>query len=70
MSRCSLQRDTGDGRLRRGQKSPLVFTDGTAQLTPELWDPATEQFTKLAPGTVPRTYHRCTIVPTTPLTGA
>jgi hypothetical protein len=39
-----------------------VFTDGTAQLTPELWDPASEQFSKLAPGTVPRTYHRCTLV--------
>jgi galactose oxidase len=46
----------------RGQKSPLVFTDGTAQLTPELWDPASEQFNKLAPGPVPRTYHRCAML--------
>jgi len=46
------------GRLSRGQRKPLVFTDGTSALTPELWDPATEAFTTMATGTIPRNYHR------------
>lgn len=35
-----------------------MFTDGTSALTPELWDPATEGFTAMATGTIPRNYHR------------
>ncbi|WP_436493303.1 discoidin domain-containing protein [Actinokineospora sp. HUAS TT18] len=40
-----------------GQSRPVPFSDQTAVLTPELWDPATGQFTELAPMAVPRTYH-------------
>ncbi len=40
-----------------GQSYPVAFTDDTAVLIPELWDPATEAFTELAPHTIPRTYH-------------
>ncbi|HVK23114.1 MAG TPA: discoidin domain-containing protein [Actinokineospora sp.] len=40
-----------------GQSRPVPFSDQTAVLTPELWDPATGQFTRLAPMAVPRTYH-------------
>ncbi|WP_156754907.1 discoidin domain-containing protein [Actinokineospora pegani] len=40
-----------------GQARPVPFSDQTAALTPELWDPATGQFTRLAPMAVPRTYH-------------
>jgi galactose oxidase len=40
-----------------GQNFPVPFSDNTAVLTAELWNPATEQFTALAPAAVPRTYH-------------
>ena len=40
-----------------GQSNALQFTDDTSVLTPELWDPATEGFTVLAPMQTPRNYH-------------
>jgi hypothetical protein len=40
-----------------GQTHPVVFTDDTAVLVPELWDPTTETFTALPAMAVPRTYH-------------
>jgi galactose oxidase len=40
-----------------GQDFPRVFSDNTAVLTAELWDPNTEQFTSMGAATVPRTYH-------------
>jgi galactose oxidase len=40
-----------------GQNVPVPFSDDTAVLTPELWNPATRTFAPLAPMAVPRTYH-------------
>jgi galactose oxidase len=40
-----------------GQNFPVPFSDNTAVLSAELWNPATEQFTALAPAAIPRTYH-------------
>jgi galactose oxidase len=40
-----------------GQTVPVPFSDDGAVLTPELWDPATEKFQKLAAMATPRTYH-------------
>ncbi|RLK58325.1 galactose oxidase [Actinokineospora cianjurensis] len=40
-----------------GQQRPVPFSDQTAVLTAELWNPATGTFTALAPVAVPRTYH-------------
>lgn len=40
-----------------GQTYPVVFTDDGAVLTAELWDPATEKFSRLAAMVTPRTYH-------------
>ncbi|WP_206795469.1 discoidin domain-containing protein [Amycolatopsis sp. MtRt-6] len=40
-----------------GQARAVPFSDQTAVLTPELWNPATGRFTRLAPMAVPRTYH-------------
>ena len=40
-----------------GQVFAKPFSDNTAQLIPELWDPATLKFTAGAPLAVPRTYH-------------
>ncbi|GAA2977563.1 hypothetical protein GCM10010483_22100 [Actinokineospora diospyrosa] len=40
-----------------GQQRPVPFSDQTAVLTPELWNPATGTFTALAQVAVPRTYH-------------
>jgi galactose oxidase len=45
-----------------GQSHPVPFSDDTAVLAPELWDPATERFTTLAPMAVPRTYHSIAIL--------
>jgi galactose oxidase len=40
-----------------GQNFPAPFSDNTAVLSAELWDPATETFTRMASAVVPRTYH-------------
>jgi len=40
-----------------GETHGITFNDDTSVLTPELWDPATEQFTQLAPMQTPRNYH-------------
>ncbi|KAL9126834.1 MAG: hypothetical protein Q9217_004185 [Psora testacea] len=40
-----------------GQVYAQPFSDDTAQLTPELFNPATNTFTQLAPMAIPRTYH-------------
>ncbi|WP_203703584.1 discoidin domain-containing protein, partial [Asanoa iriomotensis] len=40
-----------------GQQHPQPFTDTGAAASPELWDPATGDFTVLAPEVEPRTYH-------------
>ena len=40
-----------------GQARAVPFSDQTAVLVPELWNPATGRFTRLAPMAVPRTYH-------------
>lgn len=40
-----------------GQAWPKVFTEDLAVLSPELWDPRTETFTRLAATSVPRVYH-------------
>jgi galactose oxidase len=40
-----------------GQTYGKVFYDDGAIMTPELWDPNTKRFTKLATGPTPRNYH-------------
>ncbi len=40
-----------------GQAFAQPFSDDTAVLTPELWDPTTKVFRQLAPQAVPRVYH-------------
>jgi galactose oxidase len=40
-----------------GQNFPVPFSDNTAVLSAEMWDPATERFTTLAAAAIPRTYH-------------
>jgi galactose oxidase len=40
-----------------GQARAVPFSDATAAMAPELWNPATGKFTTLAPMAVPRTYH-------------
>ena len=40
-----------------GQTVPVPFSDATSVLTPELWDPATGAFTKMADEATPRNYH-------------
>ena len=40
-----------------GQTYATLFSDDNAVLVPEMWNPATETFTPLAPMRTPRTYH-------------
>jgi galactose oxidase len=40
-----------------GQNFAVPFSDNTAVLTAEMWDPVSEQFSPMASATVPRTYH-------------
>ncbi|WP_211293770.1 discoidin domain-containing protein [Lentzea kentuckyensis] len=40
-----------------GQSYPVPFSDQTSVLVPELWNPATGKFTKLAAMATPRNYH-------------
>jgi len=40
-----------------GQSIPQPFTDSAAILVPEIWNPATQQFSFLNPMQTPRTYH-------------
>src|SRR3954453_13129787 len=45
-----------------GQQHPQAFTDTAAALSPELWNPATREFTVLAPDVIPRTYHSVAVL--------
>jgi galactose oxidase len=45
-----------------GQNWPVPFSDNTAVLDAELWDPATETFTTLAPASAARTYHSVAVL--------
>src|SRR5439155_1563184 len=45
-----------------GQNYAAPFSDNTAVLSPELWDPASETFTALTPSVVPRTYHSVAVL--------
>ncbi|KAI4212091.1 MAG: hypothetical protein LQ351_005121 [Letrouitia transgressa] len=47
----------GETLVVGGQEEPRVFTERTAQLTPEIYSPTKNVWTKLIPNTVPRTYH-------------
>ncbi|KAK3167880.1 hypothetical protein OEA41_004326 [Lepraria neglecta] len=40
-----------------GQTTAQPFSDATSQLQPELWDPISTTFTKVASNTIPRNYH-------------
>jgi hypothetical protein len=45
-----------------GQTIPQPFTDTSAILVPEIWNPATQTFSRLAPMATPRTYHSTAIL--------
>lgn len=45
-----------------GQQYPVAFTDTAPVVSPELWDPATGQFTVMSPEALPRTYHSVAIL--------
>ncbi|WP_338118073.1 discoidin domain-containing protein [Streptomyces coryli] len=40
-----------------GQSWPVPFSDATSTMTPEIWNPATGTFTRMATMAVPRNYH-------------
>ncbi|MGW0916627.1 discoidin domain-containing protein [Streptomyces sp. NPDC002784] len=40
-----------------GQSYPVPFSDATSVMTPEIWNPATGKFSRMASMAVPRNYH-------------
>lgn len=48
---------TGAIFISGGQKYGIPFSDNGSQLQPEMWDPVSTNFTKLAPQAIPRNYH-------------
>ncbi|KAI5368260.1 putative galactose oxidase/kelch, beta-propeller, immunoglobulin-like, immunoglobulin E-set [Septoria linicola] len=48
---------TGHVLTTGGMQWGRVYTDATAVTVPEIWDPATEEWTELADEVTPRTYH-------------
>jgi galactose oxidase len=45
-----------------GQSVPQPFTDTSAVMVPEIWDPVTQRFNLLKPMQTPRTYHSTAIL--------
>jgi galactose oxidase len=45
-----------------GQAYAVPFSDNTSVMNAELWDPATETFTTMAPAGVPRNYHSVAVL--------
>ncbi|KVN33770.1 lectin [Burkholderia pyrrocinia] len=45
-----------------GQSVPMPFTDTSAIMVPEIWDPVTQRFNLLKPMQTPRTYHSTAIL--------
>lgn len=48
---------TGAVFISGGQNYGIPFSDNGSQLQPEMWDPVSTTFTKLAPQAIPRNYH-------------
>ncbi|KAG8527816.1 uncharacterized protein KY384_007970 [Bacidia gigantensis] len=53
-----------DGKvfITGGQSYAVPFSDDTSQLTPEMFDPATNTFTQLAQQQIPRNYHSTAVL--------
>ena len=53
-----------DGKvfITGGQSTPQPFSDATAQLVGEIWDPVSTNFVKVAPMPIPRTYHSTAVL--------
>lgn len=45
-----------------GQVSAVPFSDATSQFVPELFNPATNTFTQMAPASIPRNYHSVSLL--------
>ena len=45
-----------------GQVSAVPFSDATSQYVPELFNPATNTFTQMAPASIPRNYHSTSLL--------
>ena len=53
---------TGEVFVVGGMKTTKLFKDDDARLTPELWNPANNTWTSMAPMVTPRTYHSTAIL--------
>jgi galactose oxidase len=53
-----------DGKvfITGGQSNPMPFTDNDSIMDPELWDPTTTRFVKMARLPTPRTYHSVAVL--------
>ncbi len=53
---------TGQVLTVGGEEHGVVFSDDTAVLNPEMWDPTTGKFTVMAPEAEPRDYHSVAVL--------
>jgi galactose oxidase len=53
---------TGDVFVNGGASYAMQWTDVNAIMVPELWNPKTKRFTRMARNTVPRTYHSVAVL--------
>lgn len=53
---------TGEVFIAGGMKTTKIFNDDDARLIPELWNPANNTWTSMAPMVTPRTYHSTAIL--------
>ncbi|KAG8529851.1 uncharacterized protein KY384_005332 [Bacidia gigantensis] len=59
---CSVILPTGQVFIVGGQVHAVPFSDDTSQLTPEIFDPADNSFTQVAPMASPRNYHSTAVL--------
>lgn len=52
----------GQTFITGGQAYAIPFEDSTSQLTPEMYDPARDTFTAMAPNSIPRNYHSISLL--------
>ena len=59
---CGVVLPDGKVFITGGQSFPVPFTDAKSSMVPELWDPITARFAKMATLPTPRNYHSVAVL--------
>jgi len=59
---CGVVLPDGKVFITGGQSFPVPFSDANSSMVPELWDPATRRFAKMATLPTPRNYHSVAVL--------